>query len=98
MKPRLESAPYTYEDWDIMRKASRRWVFGKHPGHGIAHIYVPADRRDADLMFFAQRIRSYTFPVALPPLWVPSLDGPQGSMLCGGALAEWRTLNLGHFA
>ena len=96
MKPRLEPAPYTDEDRDI-------WVcVGLWPAFALNDKLELAsaigDRRDADLMFFAQHIRSCTFPVALPPLWVPSLDGPQRSMLCGGALAEWRTLNLGHFA
>lgn len=56
---------------------------------------MESDRRDADLMFEAQRCRSYTFPVELPPL---VCIGSSGTIDCGGALPDWHTLNITYFA
>ena len=55
------------------------------------------DRADADLFFAAQRHRSYTFPVCLPPLKCLSSSGLEW-LACGGALDRWATLNITHFA
>jgi hypothetical protein len=53
MKPRLESARLTDEDFDIyvrMCARERRNLGGRFKGHGFAFAYDTADRRDADLM------------------------------------------------
>lgn len=50
MKPRLDPAPYTDEDWGLMKAATLRWMFRHEGPFPLAQIYVPSDRRDADLM------------------------------------------------
>lgn len=90
MKP-LPSAPLTEEDfWIWQRFHARGWV-DRHLGHRS----FASDASDAGLMFEAQRARSYTFPVDMPPL---VFIGTGGDLDCGGALAEWKTLNITHFA
>ncbi len=49
MKP-LPVAPYTDEDWDLMKCATVRWMMRHQGPFGIARVYVTADRRDAALM------------------------------------------------
>lgn len=96
MKPRLEVAPLTDEDFAIVvdhgGDARRAYFLGTLLAHTRG-----SDRRDADLMFWCQRYRSYTFPVDLPPLtWSWFRYGTP--IDCGGALAEWKTLNITYFA
>jgi hypothetical protein len=75
-------------------------VLERFEPHSACYWYeqtLEADRRDASLMFAAQRCRSYTFPVALPPLRCPSQRGDFW-IACGGALGQWRPLNISYFA
>jgi hypothetical protein len=95
MNPRMNSAPLTQEDQKILSDWSNRYIgdfWWKLP-----IIARHADRRDADLMFECQRYRSYTFPVHLPPLCWPS-SYRRELLACGGALEEWKTLNINYFA
>jgi hypothetical protein len=98
MKPR-PPATLTEEDRVIWRRMLFVIGDGDHwCGADFLNSYAMArahDRRDADLMFWAQRSRSYTFPVDLPPLMYIGLRDP---IDCGGALAEWKTLNISYFA
>ncbi len=56
MKPRLESAPLTPEDFRIWD----RLMDPPPPREGISAVdYVTADRRDADLMLHTQQIASF---------------------------------------
>ena len=48
-------------------------------------------------MFAAQRNRSYTFPVYLPPLQCINAKGDRW-IPCGGALEKWKSLNITYFA
>ncbi len=93
LKP-LSVAPLTPEDWAILvdhrGDAERAYAMGWRLAHSR-----DSDRRDADLMQRAQGCRSYTFPVDMPPL---VLIGWSGAIDCGGALAEWKTLNITYFA
>jgi hypothetical protein len=96
MKPRLGPAELTEEDLEIAKRNSLRWW--KLMGYVrpcLAPIYVIGDRADAYLMFRCQRSRSYTFPVDLPAI---GFIGSIGWIDCGGALAQWKTLNITHFA
>jgi hypothetical protein len=98
MKPRLEAAPLTEEDSWIWHIVSVRFDCDG-PGFRFTSLWTPAlngDRRDAELMFLAQRARSYTFPVDLPPLYLLDDDGSE--VPCGGPLEEWHTLNITYFA
>lgn len=55
MKPRLVAAPHTAEDWKIlcdMRACHERWR-----DSNLLAMSEDSDRRDADLMFIAQRDR-----------------------------------------
>jgi hypothetical protein len=63
MKPRLESAPYTREDYIIWWCVTR--TFWCQPGHGFLVELEPAarrsDRRDAEIMFYAQQFKLVTW-------------------------------------
>jgi hypothetical protein len=51
MKPRLQSAPLTREDWDIWDQVNWMWS----PDNLLVWTYeasLRADRRDADLMLY----------------------------------------------
>ncbi len=93
MKP-LSVAPLTPEDWAILvdhrGDAERAYAMGWRLAHSR-----DSDRRDAALMFEAQRCRSYIFPVDLPPL---RLIGLNGTIDCGGALECYKPLNISYFA
>lgn len=95
MKP-LPPAQPTLEDIVMWTLVVGRFAI-RNGGHytNFWRDWRLADRRDADLMFWAQRQRSYTFPVDLAPLVMLGLSG---WIDCGGALAEWKTLNISYFA
>jgi len=84
---RQRRAPWTDEDWEIFRR------FGVDcDGPHALDVYVIHDRSDAELMLEAQRIRSDTFPVDLPPI---ALILPGGRVVdLGGALEKWPTLRI----
>ena len=94
MNPRLVHLELTEEDLHIWGLVLERfWPLSMH----WYAKDLASDRRDADLMFSAQRSRSYTFPVDMPPLELLSASG-RDWIASGGALEQWKTLNLDHFA
>jgi hypothetical protein len=93
MKPRLE--PLDHTDEDSMAWADVLLRYAERHGGTLWTRSLMQDRRDADLMFEAQRLRSYTFPVDLPPL---VLIGSSGHIDCGGALEWVKALNITYFA
>jgi hypothetical protein len=95
MNPRLGHLQLTEEDLHLWGSVLER--FRPKSACYWYEKTLQADRWDADLMFSAQRYRSYTFPVELPPVKVLSHNG-WSWIVCGGALEHWKTLNLGYFA
>jgi hypothetical protein len=96
MKPRLNRAPLTEEDRNIWLWVAYRFYL-RHGSKFLATtFYTGYGERDAELMFQAQRARSYTFPVCLPPLEL--LSSSLEVLPWGGALDEWKTLNITYCA
>ncbi len=93
---RSSSAAWTPEDLTIWGELALRWSARAGVDVTDSICAVQQDRRDAELMFEGQRIRSYTFPVDLPPIAWMLAGGPVVDL--GGALQEWRTLNISYFA
>jgi len=63
MKPRLNPAPLTTEDGDIWARVvnrSRR-CFSSHDAGLYHRVTLGADRRDADLMLYAQQHKLVTW-------------------------------------
>ena len=98
MKPRPGPALLTDEDIEAWALVLGRFAMLSQSLRGnLLSNARRADTRDGDLMFWCQRYRSYTFPVDLPPLaWSPW--EPDARIDCGGALHEWKTLNITYFA
>jgi hypothetical protein len=77
MKPRLESAQWTWEDVQIWIGVNERF------GCWVTGAYCESDRRDADLMFEAEDVPSRS--VVLVPrqgrnvTWAEAIDVRQGN-------------------
>lgn len=60
MKPRLEPAPPTEEDFEVCCLVAYRFSFGDHVRwNALAHVTREAAKRDADLMFQAQELAQF---------------------------------------
>lgn len=82
MKPRLPVAEITEEDFDVMKRNSQRWWAAHMEIRPcLSLIYVTGDRRDAELMWLAQRMPGELCLLRADPAAPRPAFHPHGQMI-----------------